>query len=59
MGPNNVGTKQLGRVHDLDQIPIQVICNKNPIERLSSFKLLGMLIDKSFDWTEHINKTVK
>ena len=54
-----VGTKQLGRVHDLDQIPIQVICNKNPLERLSSFKLLGMLIDKSFDWTEHINKTVK
>ena len=54
-----VGTKQLGRVHDLDQIPIQVICHKNPIERLSSFKLLGMLIDKSFDWTEHINKTVK
>ena len=45
----SIGTKHSGRVHDLDHRPIQAICNKNPIERVFSFKLLVMLIDKSFD----------
>ena len=41
-----IGTKQLGILHDLDNRPIEAICNKNPIKRVFSFKLFGTLIHK-------------
>ena len=56
-----IGTKQVVRVHVLDKRSIRVICNEKPLEPLLlfSFKLLGTLIDKDFDWTKYTNKTAK
>ena len=50
----------MARALDLDNKSIQVSYNKTPTEFVFSFKLLRMLIDKHFDWTDHVNnKTLK
>ena len=48
------GTTQMGRIHHLDNRTTQVIYKEKPIERVFSFKLLGLLICKKFDWTKQM-----
>jgi hypothetical protein len=39
--------------------PLNILYNGNPIEQVSTFKLLGVIIDHHLTWTCHIDFVVK
>ena len=48
------GTKQMERIHHLHNRSTQLIYKEKPIERVFSFRLLGLLIYKKFDWIKQM-----
>ena len=52
-------TSQLARVHNLSDIDINITSNDQPLERVDTFKILGIKFNQHLSWKEHINTVTK
>ena len=48
-----LSTRQMSTVHSLEEHSANIICHKEPLERLSSTRLLGVQLDQNLSWWEH------
>ena len=44
------------KVHGFEQDVVELICKD---KNVNEFKLLGITLDKNFNWKKHINNTTK
>ena len=50
-------TQQMARYHNLDrENEVEITVNSKPIERVSSWKVLGMLFQQNLLWSNHITE---
>ena len=49
-------TAQMSGLHNLDNLKLNVNCQGEPLERVQSTRLLGVLFDEHLTWNEHITK---
>jgi len=52
-------TSQMSRVHNLAGSTLTIKPQDEPIERVKSFKVLGITFTEHLKWNEHINRTIK
>ena len=50
-----VSTRQMSRVHHLQNFKEQVSCNNTHLERVAKTKLLGLLMDENLSWDEQVS----
>ena len=48
-----LSTRQMSTVHSLEEHSANIICREEPLERLSSTRLLGVQLDQNLSWREH------
>ena len=48
-----LSTRQMSTVHSLEEHSANIICREEPLERLSSTRLLGVQLDQNLSWGEH------
>ena len=48
-------TRQLSQVHKLDNVNITIHSSGQPLERVKSFKILGVHFNEHLGWKDHIN----
>ena len=53
-----LSTKQMARAHSLQTASINISCNGESLERVTSTKLLGVHIQEHLTWNIHINELV-
>ena len=53
-----LSTKQMARVHSLQTASINISCNGESLERVTSNKLLGVHMQDHLTWNIHINELV-
>ncbi|XP_074638907.1 uncharacterized protein LOC141897282 [Acropora palmata] len=53
-----LSTKQMARVHSLQKASINISCNGESLERMTSTKLLGVHMQDHLTWNIHINELV-
>ena len=52
-------TQQMERYHNLDrENAVEMVVNNNPIERVSSWKVLGMRFQQNLQWNDHITELI-
>ena len=52
-------TSQLNRVHTLDdKTTFTINANGAPLERVSSWKILGLTFDENLSWRKHVDETI-
>ena len=49
-----LSTRQMSRLHGLQDAAVQLTCNGETLERVQSIKLLGVTMDEHFSWIEHV-----
>ncbi len=49
-----LSTRQMSTVHSLEEHSANITCREEPLERLSSTRLLGVQLDQNLPWREHI-----
>lgn len=52
-------TKQLSRLHHLDDLDINITSDQQPIRRVKVFKILGVHFNENLQWNDHINSIIK
>ena len=52
-------TNQLSRRHDLDKQMLNIDYNNSSIERVKTWKILGIHFDQHLNWNEHFEKLLK
>ncbi|CAB4035902.1 Hypothetical predicted protein [Paramuricea clavata] len=50
-----LSTMQMSTVHSLEEHSANIICREEPLEKLSSTRLLGVQLDQNLSWREHMN----
>ena len=53
-----LSTPQLSRVHHLDECDPNIAVSGYKLERIKSWKLLGVHINKHLKWDDHIKRKV-
>ena len=53
-----LSTKQMTRVHSMQTASINISCNGESLERVTSTKLLGVYMQEHLTWNIHINELV-
>lgn len=53
-----ITTDQMSTQHKLDYQTSEIKANGEVLERVQSFKFLGMWVQENLKWTDHIAKTV-
>ena len=48
-----LSTRQMSTVHSLEEHSANIMCREEPLERLSSTRLLGVQLDQNLSWREH------
>ena len=51
-----LSTKQMARVHSLQTASVNISCNGESLERVTSTKLLGVYMQEHLTWNIHINE---
>ena len=52
-------TAQLSRFHNLSDVEAIITSNDQPLERVDSFKILGVWFNQHLSWKDHINYVTK
>ena len=45
----------IGSKHKVASTDLNIVINSDPVEQISSYKCLGVIIDESFTWSPHID----
>jgi hypothetical protein len=52
-------TKEMLMGPVLSNLPPQIVVNENTVARVTSFKLLGVIIANNINWDKHLTKYIR